>query len=114
VLANKPRDSSAVQDLLTTTPRLARCTSGRLWAIAGWFRLRVGSAFPPGTRRRGVSQTRVTYPPTCALPAKAESMLRRKRHRWIKDALVAIGVAALVVGIYKLLGSLGVVLLGGP
>jgi hypothetical protein len=41
-------------------------------------------------------------------------MLRRKRHRWIKDALVAIGVAALVVVIYKLLGSLGVVLLGGP
>jgi len=41
-------------------------------------------------------------------------MLRRKRHRWIKDALVAIGVAVLAVGIYKLLGSLGVVLLGGP
>ena len=41
-------------------------------------------------------------------------MLRRKRHRWIRDAIVAIGVAVLAVGIYKLLGSLGVVLLGGP
>ena len=41
-------------------------------------------------------------------------MLRRKPHRWIKDALIAIGVALVAVGTYKLLGSLGVVLLGGP
>ena len=41
-------------------------------------------------------------------------MLRRKRHRWIKDALIAIGVAALAVGIYKLLGFLGMALVGGP
>jgi hypothetical protein len=49
-----------------------------------------------------------------ACTAQAEDMLRRKRHRWIRDALIAIGVAVLAVGIYKLLGSLGVVLLGGP
>jgi hypothetical protein len=30
-------------------------------------------------------------------------MLRRKRHRWIKDALIAIGVALMVVGAYELL-----------
>jgi hypothetical protein len=51
-------------------------------------------------------------PPPVLLPA--EDMLRRKRHRWIKDALIAIGVALVAVGAYKLLGSLGVVLLGGP
>jgi hypothetical protein len=49
-----------------------------------------------------------------ACTAQAEDMLRRKRHRWIGDALIAIGVAVLSVGIYKLPGSLGVVLLGGP
>ena len=41
-------------------------------------------------------------------------MLRRKRHRWIKDALIAIGVALIVVGAYELLSFLGAVLVGGP
>ena len=40
------------------------------------------------------------FPFACA---RAEDMLRRKRHRWIKDALIAIGVALMVVGAYELL-----------
>jgi hypothetical protein len=55
--------------------------------------------------------TRRLFP--CAY-LKTEDVLRRKRHRWIKDALIAIGVALVAVGIYKLLGSLEVVLLGAP
>jgi hypothetical protein len=31
-----------------------------------------------------------------------------------REAIIAIGVAALAVGIYKLLGFLGMVLVGGP
>ena len=64
-------------------PPAPRRTTGRLWAVAGWPRLRPG-------------------------------MLRRKRHRWIKDALIAIGVALIVVGAYELLSFLGAVLVGGP
>ena len=51
------------------------------------------------------------FPFACA---RAEDMLRRKRHRWIKDALIAIGVALIVVGAYELLSFLGAVLVGGP
>jgi hypothetical protein len=65
--------------------------------------------------RQAAGVIRQVVSAACAFAyAKAEDMLRRKRHRWIKDALIAIGVAALAVGIYKLLGFLGMVLVGGP
>jgi hypothetical protein len=32
----------------------------------------------------------------------------------VKDALIAIGIALITVGLYELLGLLGAVLLGGP
>ena len=32
-------------------------------------------------------------------------MFRRKRHRWIKDALIAISVALMAVGAYELLAG---------
>jgi len=32
-------------------------------------------------------------------------MLRRKRHRWIKDALIAIGVALLTIGAAELMAG---------
>jgi hypothetical protein len=35
--------------------------------------------------------------------AKAEDMLRRTRHRWIKDAPIAIDVALIAIGGYALL-----------
>jgi hypothetical protein len=40
-------------------------------------------------------------------------MLRRKRHCWIKDALIAIGVATIAVVGYEVLGFLGALLAGG-
>jgi hypothetical protein len=43
-----------------------------------------------------------------------EDMLGPKRHRWIEDALMAIGVAVLAVALYKLLDLMGLGLIGGP
>ena len=54
-------------------------------------------------------------PAACSFAySKAEDKLRRKRHRWIKDALIAIGVALTAVGVYELLDFFGAVLVGGP
>ena len=33
---------------------------------------------------------------------------------WLTDALIAVGVALMAVGAYKLLGLMGAVLVGGP
>jgi hypothetical protein len=49
---------------------------------------------------------RFDYPPSRRLffaNAKAEDTLRRTRHRWIKDAPIAIDVALIAIGGYELL-----------
>ena len=41
-------------------------------------------------------------------------LVRRHKRDWFADAFIAVGVALIAVGAYKLLGLMGAVLVGGP